>query len=98
MDRAEHLLVILMEECAEVQKIASKALRFGLDNRDPEVPDSATNAEEITKQCADLIAVLSMLTDEGLLTQVTDLIDIETKKEKVEYWLSQRNPALSRGD
>jgi len=34
----EYLLTCLMEECAEVQKAATKALRFGLDDRGPDEP------------------------------------------------------------
>ena len=36
MNREEHLLTILSEECAEVIKDVSKALRFGLDDYPPD--------------------------------------------------------------
>jgi len=35
MTRADHLLVIIMEECAEIQQATAKALRFGLDDAAP---------------------------------------------------------------
>lgn len=36
MNTTEHLLVVLGEECAEVQQNIAKALRFGLDDHHPD--------------------------------------------------------------
>jgi len=33
MNRTDHLLMCLIEECAEVQKVATKTLRFGFDKK-----------------------------------------------------------------
>ena len=35
MNKQEYLLTCLSEECAEIQQAVSKALRFGLDNYNP---------------------------------------------------------------
>ena len=35
MNKLEHLLVVVNEECAEIQQATSKALRFGLYNGHP---------------------------------------------------------------
>jgi len=65
MTRSEHLLVILAEECNEVAQRVSKALRFGLEEIQP--GQGKTNAERISDELDDLMAVLEMLCDEGCL-------------------------------
>jgi hypothetical protein len=66
MKKVEHLLVILMEECAEVAKEASKALRFGLQDQYP--AGGETNAERIVREYGDLAAAMQMLFQENALT------------------------------
>ena len=77
MKRLDHLLVILMEECAEVQKEAAKALRFGLH------PD---NVLRLNNELNDLVAMVEMVTDEGVDLAPCDL-KIRRKREKVEKFL-----------
>lgn len=48
-DQAERLH-LLIEEAAEVQKAATKALRHGLDNYHPSDPNTS-NAEQLAKEC-----------------------------------------------
>ena len=81
MNREEHLLVILVEECAEVAKEASKAIRFGLDEVMPGQP--RTNSERILAELQDLWAAVEML---GL--QHVDREAIERKKTKVAEFMS----------
>ena len=76
MNETEHLLVILMEECAEVAKETSKALRFGEGEVMPGQP--LTNRERILHELNDLWAIVEML---GL--QQVDRDAIECKKAKV---------------
>ena len=85
MTRQDHLLVILMEECAEVQKECAKALRFGLDDYYAPAGDD-TNRESIVKELDDLIAVVEMLEDEDIL-EPGSFDRQELKKEKVEKFL-----------
>lgn len=80
MNRTEHLLTILAEECAEVAQRSSKALRFGLKEIEP--GQSLTNEQRICYELNDLLGVVSML---GLLN--IDLESIEAKKIKVETFL-----------
>ena len=85
MTRKEHLLVILMEECAEIQKDCSKALRFGLDERwGPDGTES--NAEKINREVSDLVGVLQLLQEDNHLGMI-DYQKVEDKKAKVEYHL-----------
>lgn len=84
MNRTEHLLTILAEECVEVAQRASKALRFGLDEAQPGQP--YTNAERIMIEFDDLLAAQSMLQDEGLLP-TSDPHRIAGKVAQVEQML-----------
>ena len=81
MNRTEHLLSCLAEECAEVAQRVSKALRFGLDEVQPGQPH--TNAQRIGQEFNDLLAVVEMLEEEGTLERPTDTHAIERKKAKV---------------
>ena len=82
MDKTEHLLTCLIEECSEIQKVAAKALRFGLNDHHPDIP-GVTNAEDITRECADMIAVYEMLIDERIIPTL-DVVGLKQKKrEKV---------------
>jgi hypothetical protein len=91
MTREEHLLTIIAEECVEIAKCATKALRFGLDDCEPGQPES--NARRICLECADLQAVLEMLAASNCMFQLTGRsIDMDVvmaaKKAKVEKFLS----------
>lgn len=65
MNRTEHLLTCLAEECAEVAQRVSKALRFGLDERQADQPDD--NAERIRMEMYDLLAVYLIAEREHIL-------------------------------
>jgi len=67
-----------MEECAEVTKDASKALRFGLDNK----YQGTFPAERLAEELDDLIGVREMLTDRGVI-RGPSLESIAAKKQKV---------------
>lgn len=84
MDRIDHLLIILAEECAEVSHRCSKALRFGLS--EIQEGQDHTNAERIMQEYDDLKGVLKMLMDEGALRQPNARAS-HRKIEKVEKYL-----------
>ena len=56
MNKTEHLLACLAEECAEVQHAVAKALRFGLDDGYPGA--ASTNAQDIAREFADVLAFM----------------------------------------
>ena len=88
MDRTEHLLVCLAEECAELAQAVSKALRFGLDDGHPE--RGTTNADDIARELHDLFGVIELLDESGALPQVRAMDSdaaINEKKLKVEKYL-----------
>jgi NTP pyrophosphatase (non-canonical NTP hydrolase) len=81
MNRTEHLLTCLAEECAEVAHRVSKALRFGLDDIQP--GQELTNAQQIAQEFHDLLAVIEMLEAAGELERPRDMHAIDRKKNKV---------------
>lgn len=85
MNRTEHLLVCLTEECAEVQHAVAKALRFGLDDGYPGA--ASTNAQDIAREFADVLAVVEMLEEVGALKRHTDTHAIERKKARVREYI-----------
>lgn len=87
MTRTEHLLDILIEECAEVIQRATKAKRFGLKETQP--GQEHDNAERISYELADLFAVVELLEEEEALVEphYLDGAILNAKKEKVEKYL-----------
>lgn len=85
MNRSEHLLSCIAEECAEVAQRISKALRFGLGEIQP--GQLLTNAERISEELCDLNAVVWMAVNEGLIPSFSDY-GIALKREKVEKFMA----------
>lgn len=81
MTRTDHLLDILIEECAEVIQRATKAKRFGLEEVQPEQP--LTNNQRIVYELNDVLAVAEML----LGPSWDDNDAIIAKRRKVEHFL-----------
>lgn len=67
MNRAEHLMTIVMEECDEVSQRVSKAKRFGMlqvqqarGDKPEQNPERLTNKQRILDEFYDLVAVMEM--------------------------------------
>lgn len=86
MNRQEHLLSCLAEECTEVGQRVSKALRFGLAEVQP--GQSLTNAERIMEEFTDLVSVVEMLIAEGVLQDRLSPERVEAKQTKIEKFLA----------
>lgn len=89
MNRQEYMLTCLAEECLEVAKRCTKALRFGLDEVQP--GHELTNADRIQEEMIDVLTIHRMLKEEGLLPVGLlneDLMAMETKREKVEKFMA----------
>lgn len=84
MNRQEHLLTLLTEECAEIQQATAKALRFGLKDGYPGT--DRTNESDISAELNDLYAIVAMLVEDGLSLH-SDISLIEDKKHKVEHYI-----------
>lgn len=85
MNRKEHLLSCLAEECAEIGHRASKALRFGLDDVEP--GQELTNAQQIRKELDDLSVIVQMLCEADMISPWHDVEHMRRKQAKVEHYL-----------
>lgn len=85
MNRLEHLLTILSEECSELAQETAKALRFGIhEQRD--LP--ASNHDRMQKEYNDVLAVIIMLNKEKAgIDLYFDPVLTMRKAEKVEKYL-----------
>ena len=77
MDSKTELLVILMEECAEVIQEASKLIRF------PE-----NNKSQLTKELGDLQCMISLTTNHLDIDPVDIAVQIGKKRKKLEEYSS----------
>ena len=84
MDKKEHLLTCLTEECAEVQQAVAKALRFGLGDGYPGT--DRTNEGDLLNELNDLFAVVEMLRDVGIWWRI-DGDAVAAKKAKIETFM-----------
>jgi len=87
MTEQEHLLTILMEECAEVQKACTKALRFGTEDRAPGSP--TTNREDIITEYFHVYATFDLLGrhNEDFRPPYGWFGVVKAKQEKVQHYL-----------
>lgn len=61
----QELMLILMEECAEVTQAISKIFRFGLDTDYNE----KTNRERLEEEVGDLLCCVELLISAGVMNQ-----------------------------
>lgn len=81
------ILLIMMEEAAEVQKICSKIIRFGEHEYHPQDPLRKTNGEKLLSELADLEAMKLLALCKFTYTN-TMTRDIINKVEKLKSWSS----------
>lgn len=79
------LLIVLIEECAEVQQRATKMLRFGTQEVQPGHHLSADL--RLSNEVGDLLAIVDLLKSENLLSHKTIEQAKKLKTEKLELHL-----------
>lgn len=78
------ILVILMEECAEVIQAASKLMRFGKENR----PDNGvSNIDTLSAEYGDLCVMAGMAEDAGLIRKLAIYDGMDRKKKRLKKFM-----------
>ena len=85
MNSKEHLLVCLMEEAAEVQKAASKMLRFGPHEYSPVDPVIVPNREALARELHDLKVLWKMLIEQGIIDEYPNDSQLWEAAHKASY-------------
>jgi len=86
-DKVKETLVITQEECAEVIQAISKVLRFGFDSSYP-FEDSATTKECLEMEVGQLLCMVDILVEQGVLDATNVRQARSYKREKLKEWSS----------
>ena len=84
------LLVVIMEEFAEVSVASAKAMRFGLGDGYP--GSGTTNAMDLSREVADLMAVFDMLLERGVGWPVTEYVKDQKRRKLARFMQSPPPP------
>lgn len=84
MNRLEHLLTILQEECGEVIQAAAKVNRFGPNDKWKDLPSTE---ERLHEEFNDVLAVINLLQKQGLNVYM-DVHLMEKKQKKIMHYFS----------
>lgn len=88
ISREKYILTVLGEECAEVAKIASKAVRFGLDSHHPGKPE-IDNRQLLIEELNDIMAMVWELNENYGLGFSLNRRQQTEKRAKVDKYYTQ---------
>lgn len=83
-DKTQEAFIILQEECAEVVQEVSKIFRFGIDTVHYKTGLKHSTMLEI--EVGDVLALVDILIEQGVLDRQRLDIAVENKKEKLKEW------------
>jgi len=78
----KQILLICQEECAEVTQAISKVFRFGMDSE----YNGRTNLQRLTEEAGDLICMLGLMMETGLLDESAVEKAALQKRNKLQEW------------
>lgn len=84
MSKIEEALGILQEECAEVIVEVSKIRRFGIDS--VHYKTGQTHSAMLEAEVGDVLALVDILIEQGILNSEELALANERKKEKLKQW------------
>lgn len=83
-DQIKEALGILQEECAEVIVEVSKCNRFGMSSN--HYKTGIQHSKMLEMEVGDVLAMVDILVDQGVLDRDELDIAIQNKKEKLKLW------------
>jgi NTP pyrophosphatase (non-canonical NTP hydrolase) len=78
----KEIMLIAQEECAEVTQAISKVFRFGFDS----VYNDRTNKERLEEEIGDLMCMLQLMSERGLIDWGIVSLAAGAKKVKLSTW------------
>lgn len=78
----KEILLIAQEECAEVTQAISKVFRFGMDAE----YNDRTNRERLTEEVGDLMCMLNLMDEFGLVDWTMVSLHAQNKRKKLQKW------------
>jgi len=78
----KQILLICQEECAEVTQAISKVFRFGYDS----VYNDRTNHQRLTEEVGDLLAMIDLMFENGIIDESAANMAAIQKKIKLKKW------------
>lgn len=78
----KEIMLIAQEECAEVTQAISKVFRFGFDS----VYNDRTNKERLEEEIGDLMCMLQLMSERGLIDWGIVSLAAGQKKIKLSTW------------
>jgi NTP pyrophosphatase (non-canonical NTP hydrolase) len=78
----KQILLICQEECAEVTQAISKVFRFGYDS----VYNDRTNHQRLTEEVGDLLAMIDLMFENGIIDESATNMAAAQKKIKLKKW------------
>ena len=82
--KIQEILDILQEECAEVIQEVSKCRRFGIDSQ--HYKTNVPHREMLEQELGDVMAMMKLLIDEGVISADGLEAAAERKIEKLHTW------------
>ena len=80
--KQKEIFAITQEECAEVIQAISKVQRFGLIN----THKGETNKEHLEEEVGDLMCMLNLLDEFGLVDWTKVSLHAQMKRKKLQQW------------
>ena len=85
-EKIKEALGILQEECAEVIVEVSKCNRFGMNSL--HYKTGLPHSDMLATEIGDVLAMVDILVDQGILSRDALDVAIHNKKEKLKVWSS----------
>ena len=85
MDKLSELMIITMEECGELTQACSKVLRVRENQQITRLP-SKQSLMDLTKEVADVMCMIELMKEQGLINESDINQGIESKRDKLKIW------------